>query len=75
MVCVWGTNDYGGLRAIHVAIAGISILRQPYPSGFREAAASGCVEGFGYDSFGGRGVCKENSGRMTGTPRRESLGA
>lgn len=42
---------------------------QPYPSGFMEAAASGCVEGFGYDSFEGRaGEC----GRMTGTPRRRS---
>lgn len=42
-----------------------------HPSGLEEAAASGCGEGFGYDSFEeGKGEC----GRMTGTPRR-CLGA
>lgn len=69
------TGVYSGLRVIHVAIAGISIIfffwQSSHPSGLEEAAASGCGEGFGYDSFEeGKGEC----GRMTGTPRR-CLGA
>lgn len=58
----WATGGYSGLPATHVAIAGISIPGN-HPSGMREAAASGClwlplaasgcVEGFGYDSFEG----------------------
>lgn len=52
---VFGVGVDSGLRVIHVATAGISILAA-ITRRDSSNAASGCVEGFGYDGFEGKRV-------------------